>query len=184
MATNDPKLFFAFANGVYKSHYEKDAEMTTEYLKDNVFSSHEQVTLEELEGLKEKVINVLKRGGYEDWELNQLETHLKEESQFTETQQESLLKLWKLYKSNIHEKLYLETQWNNSLEKISWRVDTKMKNKKGEDLNDLTSIVEMVTKDKEGKSKAIRFEMDRKELAEVLKKVQTVQKQLNTFAGV
>lgn len=37
-----------------------------------------------------------------------------------------------------------ESRWNNSLNKISWRIDTKTKSRNVGDMNELCSIVEMV----------------------------------------
>lgn len=42
----DPKLLFAFINGVYKGHYEKDAEITLDFLKEQIFSDDDSVTIE------------------------------------------------------------------------------------------------------------------------------------------
>ena len=36
-----------------------------------------------------------------------------------------------------------ESTWNNRLEKLSWRIDSKTKSRQIADMNELTSIVEL-----------------------------------------
>lgn len=49
-----------------------------------------------------------------------------------------------------------EVTWNNSLTKMSWRVDSKAKSRKQADLNELTSIVELVLKEKGNQDSNVR----------------------------
>lgn len=44
--SSDPKLVFAFVNGIYKGYYENDAEMTVSFLKEQIFPDEESLTIE------------------------------------------------------------------------------------------------------------------------------------------
>lgn len=90
----DPKLLFAFINGVYKGHYEKDSEMTLTFLKEQIFPGDDAPSIEgdinrictcrsdkiiDLSALRDRVLRALSKAASQDWEVSNLETYLKEE---------------------------------------------------------------------------------------------------------
>jgi hypothetical protein len=43
---DQPKLFSAFLSGLYKNLFEKDQEITLDFLKEQIFSENPEVTIE------------------------------------------------------------------------------------------------------------------------------------------
>ncbi len=83
---------------------------------------------------------------------------------------------------------------------MSWRIDSKAKSKKEAELNELTTIVELVlgnkTADKKDSQvrctdqllalhsiKVIRFEMDKEQLDKAMLEINAIQKQLSKFSS-
>jgi len=152
MATKNPKLFGAFLNGLFKGIYEKDQSITVEFLKEHVFGDAQDVTVEDLKTLWENSANVIQKAAQNDWELLDLESNLKQ-TNFSDEQQEVFLKFWRTQKTKIHDIVIKDTTWNNTLQKMSWRIDSKTKSKKVPEMNELTAIVEMVIGDNQHKRK-------------------------------
>jgi len=188
MATKNPKLFGAFLNGIFKGIYEKDPDITVDFLKEHIFKDNQDVTVEDLRTLYENCSNVIQKAALHDWELLDLESYLKQ-SNFSDEQQEVFLKFWRTQKNKIHDIIIKDTTWNNTLQKMSWRIDSKTKSKKVAEMNELTAIVEMVVGNNQQKDKnqnntqVIQFEMDRDQLAKVIGEINTIQKQLNKIGN-
>ena len=121
------------------------------------------------------------------------------------SQQEVLLKLWRAQKTKvilkkrdkfvfahfpvflakkIHEYMIRNNTWNDTLQKLSWRIDSKTKSKNINEMNELTTIVELTVNKKDtGKSDIIRFEMDRDQLSSVLGQINDIKKHLTKFSS-
>lgn len=65
------------------------------------------------------------------------------QTSLNDEQQESLIRHWRVQKPKVHEQIVRSSTWNNRLEKLSWRIDSKTKSRKVSELNELTSIVEL-----------------------------------------
>jgi len=141
----------------------------------------DQTNIEVVKELFDKSTKVLQKAAFEDWELVQLETYLKEQTDFSDAQQDIFLKLWRSQKFKIHEMISKQVVWNNCLHKMAWRIDSKAKSRNVPEMNELTTIVEMVVGDQTTKDKGaevIRFEMDKDQLQSVLQQVNQIQKLL------
>jgi hypothetical protein len=91
MAAKNPKLFAALLNGVLKKEFEKDKEITDEFLKQEIFKDASDVTLEgnvaeikavlssesDVTRLVGDISETLKTAARNDWESADLETYLK-----------------------------------------------------------------------------------------------------------
>jgi chaperonin cofactor prefoldin len=87
----------------------------------------------------------------------------------------------------IHEKLVQESTWNNKLDKLNWRIDSKAKSKKEAELNELTAIMEFHLSNHQNPqnvtSKVVRFEMDQTQLNSALSQIKSIQQQLSKFTS-
>jgi len=185
MATKNPKLFAALLNGVLKKEFEKDPEITDEFLKQEIFKDASDVTLEDVTRLVGDISEALKTAASNDWESTDLETYLKK-SKFANEQQEIISKFWKVQKQKIHDLLVKNSIWNDSLNKMSWRIDSKTKSRRVPEMNDeLTAIVELVVGQKQQsggpQSQVVRFEMDRVQLKQMMTEITFIQTQINKF---
>jgi len=154
------------------------------------------LTVEVLAQLLSATQAVLQKAGYETWELPQLEEYLKNQGTFSAEQQESLMKFWRVNKPKIHAHLVRSVSWNNSLSKLSWRIDSKTRSRGSANTNaapevgELTAIVEMTISPPENTGKApeaqkevVRFELDQTGLAHVLQELNSIQKQIQKLAS-
>jgi COMM domain len=78
-----------------------------------------------------------------------------------------------------------ETTWAHRLQKISWRIDTKTKTRRVEEMNELSAIVELVvgngitpTRD----SEVVRFEMNAEELSAMAARIEAIQASIEGLA--
>ena len=81
-------------------------------------------------------------------DFNQLEAFLtsqmkRREGAMTEDEASAYRKFWKVHKNKIHDTLVSKTNWNNTLKKVSWRIDVKSQSKTTENLNEPSAIVEL-----------------------------------------
>eukprot|EP01132_Coremiostelium_polycephalum_P005769 gene5769-7179_t len=182
---DQPKLYSGLLNFLLKKEFEKDESLTSlEQLKDLVFTDID-IGLDVIEFNYNKCNTIIQKASYLDSPLSSFESLIKE-SDFTSVQQECLIKFWKLNKKKIHEILYKQTRFNNSLQKMSWRLDLKTKSKQEEDLNEPSAIVELKLKKNNtlstsnNNSDLIRFEMDKNQLEETLQQINNIQKHLQS----
>ncbi|EGC39791.1 hypothetical protein DICPUDRAFT_26215 [Dictyostelium purpureum] len=183
-----PKYFSSLLGFLLKKEYEKDPACDSiETLKELVFSEQEDVTLEIIEATYNKCFDIIQKAAYSDMQLSSFENLVKE-SNFSEIQIECLNKFWKVNKKKIHEILYKITKFNNSLQKMSWRIDLKTKSKEIKEINEPVSIIELKLKNNNTNSNTtndenniIRFEMDKNQLEETLQQINNIQKHLQTI---
>jgi len=181
---DNAKLFTALLNGITKKLFENNALITPEYLKTEIFSESSE-TIPQIEAMIHTCEKILIDAASQDMELSDLETQLKQNSSLNDFQQETFLKFWRTNKMKIHESVADATKWNNSLNKMSWRIDSKTKTRTTPELNELTAIVELtigrpqVLKEE---TKVVRFEMDKNQLDKVLFQINSLQQQLSKFS--
>ena len=99
-----------------------------------------------------------------------------------EIQQEVFLKFWRNQKSKIHDILVDKSNWNNHLNKMTWRIDSKAKSRTQNELNELSAIVELNLQN-ENNTKVVRFEMDKTQLDRTLDQIKNIQKQLTKYSS-
>jgi len=174
------KLFGPLLQGVLRSLYE-GVEVTPETLKQEIYSDVNDATLEAISELFELSKQIISKAAKDDLEVSQFETLVQKESALSTAQQELFVKFWKAQRPKIHDYVYRKVRWNNSLQKISWRIDVKTKTKAVTDVNEPTAIVEMnIGKNKEQDQKLVRFELDKEQLAQVLLQINNIQQQLTS----
>jgi len=157
-----------------------------EFLKEEIYADID-VSPETIYTLFETLRDLIQQGATEDLELTQFEAIVQKESSLTPIQQDLLVKFWRSQKQEIHSNVYKKVTWNNSLQKIAWRIDVKTKTKSGDEINEPTAIVELSIgrpKQEPEAQKLVRFEMDRDKLARVLLQVNTIQQQIATRAAI
>eukprot|EP00026_Physarum_polycephalum_P019658 Phypoly_transcript_21778.p1 GENE.Phypoly_transcript_21778~~Phypoly_transcript_21778.p1 ORF type:complete len:179 (+),score=35.15 Phypoly_transcript_21778:62-598(+) len=169
-----PKIFGGLLTVVVKHLFEG---ASAENLKEDYFADVEAATPEALSALFETCKEVISQAAVQDLEITQFEALVQKESSLSAAQQDLFVKFWRAQKAKIHENVYKQTRWNNSLTKIAWRIDVKTRTKTAADLNEPTAIVELTT-DSGKKQKLIRFEMDKEKLAHVLQQINSIQEQL------
>ncbi|KAN0029630.1 hypothetical protein ACTA71_007762 [Dictyostelium dimigraforme] len=181
---DQPKYFSSLLGFLLKREYEKDEDCKSlETLKEMVFSEQNDITLEVIEFTYNKCFEIIQKASYSDMQISTFENIVKD-SDFTSIQQECLNKFWKVNKKKIHEIIYKTTRFNNSLQKISWRIDVKTKSKEISEINEPVSIVELKLKNNNtninNKNDLIRFEMDKNQLEETLQQINSIQKHLQS----
>jgi hypothetical protein len=190
---DDAKTFAAFINGIIRRSFYGDSSITLALLKEELFQQS-NVSEEEISKMYEYCEGLLKEAALQNLELSELETKLKSTT-LTELQQIAFSKLWRINRNRIHEVLRHRSTFNDSLKKLSWRIDiqTKIKNMK-EDVNQPVAIVELVlgpnqssTAEAKAGSRpslnndtAIRFEMSRDQVNEVLYHINQIKSLLSS----
>lgn len=118
-------------------------------------------------------------------DFNQLEAFLtsqmkRREAAMTEEEASAYRKFWKVHKNKIHDTLVSKTNWNNSLKKVSWRIDVKSQSKSAENINEPSAIVELQIENPEEsqKTEVVQFEMDESRLAHVLQNMKDIEDQI------
>jgi hypothetical protein len=109
------------------------------------------------------------------------------QTKLSNTQQELLLKYWRLQKPKIQEFLRSKSSWSNSLLRLQWRIDIKSKSKNNPELNEPTSILELTIgkqadKEEPTKHNIVRFEMNKEQLDDIVKQFTAIQDQLQALA--
>jgi len=190
-----PKHFGALLTSVVGSLFEKDAGKGEVVLEPA--SVHAEiyadtaVTVETVGALLLVVRKILKQAAYEDLELDAFETLVQTvgKGTLTPTLQDLFVKFWKTQKPKIHDQVYKKVTWNNSLQRLTWRIDVKTKTKTVSELNEPTAIVELSIQPNKStspasassstsQSKLVRFEMDKDQLTQALRDINNIQQQL------
>jgi len=189
---DDPKFFRAFLTGVARNILLGEKEITPQYLKQELFKENDTVTIEHLGAMFTVCAQLLKQAAYLNSEIPELEQAVIKATELNEMQQKTLVRYWRTQKSKVHDALRKRTKWNNSLKQFAWRIDTKTKSKDAkESISDPVAIVELsigkdlATDDTEeqhnkdvGDVSVVRFEMDRKQIAEALVQINAIQNQI------
>jgi len=163
---------------VIRSLFE-DANITPETLKNDIYSNVNEASIDTISTLFNLCKDLISRAATEDLEVIQFESLVQKEASLSPPQQDLIVKFWKSQKPKIHDYVYRKVRWNNSLQKITWRIDVKTKTKAQADVNEPSAIVEMtIGKNKEKDQKLVRFEMDKEQLSQVLLQIHNIQQQL------
>jgi len=170
---------------VVKSLFE-DIQILPDILKAEIYPDVEAATPEGVFSLFEKCRDLIRQGASEDLEVTQFEAVVQKEGGLSPIQQDLIVKFWRNQKQDIHSNMYKKMVWNNSLQKVAWRIDMKTKTKSAGDVNEPTAIVELSIgrpKEEAESQKLVRFEMDRDSLARVLLQINNIQQQIDTRAA-
>ncbi|XP_048738267.1 COMM domain-containing protein 1-like [Ostrea edulis] len=178
----DTKTISALLTGLARRRYYNESEYTDEFLKSQIFPDSSD---EEYASLLRRCSNYMKSMVSADMDFNQLEAFLtsqmkRREAAMTEEEASAYRKFWKVHKNKIHDTLVSKTNWNNSLKKVSWRIDVKSQAKNTENMNEPTAIVELQIENQHESQKAdvVQFEMDENKLANVLQNMKDIEDQI------
>eukprot|EP00007_Cunea_sp_BSH-02190019_P010280 CAMPEP_0174241982 /NCGR_PEP_ID=MMETSP0417-20130205/25863_1 /TAXON_ID=242541 /ORGANISM="Mayorella sp, Strain BSH-02190019" /LENGTH=181 /DNA_ID=CAMNT_0015321321 /DNA_START=55 /DNA_END=597 /DNA_ORIENTATION=+ len=173
MSTSSSAQFRALLTGIYRRVYEGNDQITLQFLMDNVFKGTD-ITAEELGRLCTVCEKVLRRAGFEDWDVTNFDA-IMEQSPLTEEQRDVFSKFWRAHRAKIHSLLVDKSSWDNELVRFSWRIDLQTKSKTVAELDDPTAILEFAiapptslqssAASGEASEHVVRFEMDQRQLA-------------------
>lgn len=84
----------------------------------------------------------------------------------------------------IHESVVKKSRWNRSNKSIAWRVDVKAASKTTSEINEPIAIFEHITEAPSNSktstdAKVTRFEMNRTQVADMLRVLETIEKQID-----
>eukprot|EP01116_Phalansterium_solitarium_P004272 TRINITY_DN15232_c0_g1_i1.p1 TRINITY_DN15232_c0_g1~~TRINITY_DN15232_c0_g1_i1.p1 ORF type:complete len:203 (-),score=31.67 TRINITY_DN15232_c0_g1_i1:82-657(-) len=186
LITDAPKILGALLNGVVKKVFDRDPEVTTVFLHEQLYADKPEITVEVVEREVAIVKDILLKAGFEDFDLTQFETFLKQTS-LTAGQQEAFARFWRTQKPKIHDALVRDVSWADTLSRLQWRIDSKSKSKNVDDLNnELTAVVELSIGGPRGdkaEPQAVRFEMDRAQVSTVLEQINAIQAQVSKLSS-
>nr|XP_022330295.1 COMM domain-containing protein 1-like [Crassostrea virginica] len=181
MAANT-KNISALLTGLAKRNYYNEFEYTDDFLKSQIFPD---LSDDEYASLLKRCSTYVKNIVSADMDFNQLEAFLtsqmkRREGAMTEDEASAYRKFWKVHKNKIHDTLVSKTNWNNTLKKVSWRIDVKSQSKTTENLNEPSAIVELqIGNPQESKeTDVVQFEMDENRLAFVLQNMKDIEDQI------
>ncbi|XP_062621896.1 COMM domain-containing protein 1-like [Saccostrea cucullata] len=176
------KNISALLTGLAKRNYYNESEYTDDFLKSQIFPD---VAEEEYASLLKRCSSYMKSIVSADMDFNQLEAFLtsqmkRREAAMSEEEASAYRKFWKIHKNKIHDTLVSKTNWNNTLKKVSWRIDVKSQAKNTENMNEPTAIVELQIENPQESQKAdvVQFEMDENRLAHVLQNMKDIEDQI------
>ncbi|XP_010209907.1 PREDICTED: COMM domain-containing protein 1 [Tinamus guttatus] len=102
---------------------------------------------EEFRALRAKMGGLLQSIASADMDLNQLEAFLtaqtKKQGGITSDQAAVIAKFWKNHRAKIRESLINQSQWDNVLKNMNWRIDLKAQSRHTDQINTPVAIVEM-----------------------------------------
>jgi hypothetical protein len=119
-------------------------------------------------------------------ETQQFEDYCREGDDFGEDHQVALTEFWRVQRDHILDLVHGASVFNNRLQQMSWRIDTKTKTRHVEEMNELTTVVELVLGSGITASKAsqvVRFEMDANQLKSMASQVEMIQDRIESLGG-
>jgi len=194
--TDNPKLFSALLNGVFKNTFQQENDITPQYLLEEVFSGS-GASLSDITELFDNTGKIMRQAAFENWEPSRLELLLKKTS-LSMTQQEVFFKFWKAQTPKVRELIRTKSNWNNSLLDFQWRIDVKSRTKNVPEINEPTAIVELKignttannnntnnnnnsstnTSTSTSTTNIVRFEMNREQLNNTVSQFNSILEQL------
>lgn len=144
MAAAD-KNVVGLLNGLARREYFGEAEITDEFLHQELFSDLDK---EQFDAMLKRYENLMRNIVSADMDFNQLEAFLtsqtrRKQGSLTQEQAAAFLKFWKSQKVKIHDVLVQKSSWNNKLKDVSWRIDLKSQGRHLQQINTPVAIVEM-----------------------------------------
>jgi len=178
---DNPKIFRAFLNGVFKSQYEGDATITPEFI-----AAELKLEVSDVSAMMQTCVEILQQAALNNWELKELEDYLRRKTPLTENQVVASLQFWRANKQKIHEIVIKKSNWNNGLSKFAWRIDIKSRARNlTNEINEPIAIVEWTlntntqnppNETQNDATKVVRFEMDRDQITSALHQINSIQK--------
>ena len=197
-----PKLYGALLNGVMKRNYEGDTTITPEFLHEAVFvaSGQDGVSVGDVAQACDAAGRVMERAAYEDYDVSQMEKFLKltKNLGLTDVQKKAFARFWLNNRGKIHDAVCRRALWDNTLERVAWRIDVKARTMAAatgpdaraaqaaeDEQHEPVAIVELHINraDAPGKRDVARFELDKEHLAQVLQQVTDLEKDIQETAA-
>jgi len=179
------KSLLGLLYGITRSDYYKDADITYDLLKAELYP---QLSECDFQSLYQKMRNMIRTIASSDMDFNQLDAFLtsqvrRKESGITDDQAQVITRFWKNHRTRIHESLIQQSNWNQSLKDISWRVDVKAGGMEPVDSTPV-AIVQMLLEDTLEPHKlhdVVQFEMDEQQLSSVLQSMKNIDNKLSSL---
>jgi len=175
---DNPKIFRALLNGVFKAQYEGDTSMTPEFIANELKLESSSVA-----SMMQTCSDFITQAALNNWELKEFEEYLRKTS-LTENQITAALQFWRANKQKIHDIVIKKSNWNNELSRFAWRIDIKSRTRStNTEINEPVAIVEWTLNSHDtsksqnnNTTKVVRFEMDRDQIASTLHQINSIQK--------
>ncbi|XP_069109621.1 COMM domain-containing protein 1-like [Argopecten irradians] len=181
----ETKNTIALLNGLARRTYYKEDEITDEFLKSQIYPD---MSDEEFTRLVSRFSGLMKNMVSADMDFNQLEAFVvsqmkRREGALTEDQANALRKFWRSHKNKIHDTLVVNTNWNNGLKQVSWRIDVKSQSKNVDQINEPTAIMELQLQGGSTKNtEVVQFEMDENKLLSVLQSMKDIESEISKYS--
>ncbi|KAM8809240.1 COMM domain-containing protein 1 [Eudromia elegans] len=134
----------ALLGGIAQAAYYGQPGAAEEQLRGQLYP---EAAPEEFRALHAKMGGLLQSIASADMDLNQLEAFLtaqtKKQGGITSDQAAVIAKFWKSHRAKIRESLINQSQWDNVLKNMNWRVDLKSQSRHIDQINTPVAIVEM-----------------------------------------
>jgi len=76
-------------------------------------------------------------------------------------------------KEKIHDALYQQSRWNNSLKEMNWRIDVKTASSKSATTNEPIALIELSTS-----KMSTKFSMDKQQISDLMSQFNQIQKKI------
>ncbi|XP_020371780.1 COMM domain-containing protein 1 isoform X2 [Rhincodon typus] len=143
MAEQRSKSLSGLLSGLAQLIYYRSPGITEQMLKEQLYPDLPQ---QDFRVLVEKMAGMMRSIASADMDFNQLEAFLtaqtKKQKGITAEQATVLTNFWKTHKVKIRESLIHQSNWENCLRNLSWRVDLKSQSRHLDQINTPVAIVE------------------------------------------
>ncbi|XP_065843947.1 COMM domain-containing protein 1-like [Oscarella lobularis] len=180
-----PEIVVGLLNGLSKKLFYGE-RLDLETIKEQLGL---EIPDEDFSSQARRLSSVLANIASANMDFDQLEAFLTSQTKKKEGALESnfvapLKKFWKQNRSKIHDALVKGSTWDNRLKGFSWRIDVKSKAKHLVDINQATAIVELELEQGHSSStrEVLRFEMDDRQLENVMKEIDSIDKQIANYS--
>ena len=182
----DARCFQGLLKGLIRRTFFGESKFNNEYLKANVMAKS-SLSTEEIDRFFADCVGILQNGAYNDASGDEIRELF--EGKFDCP--DELCNIAKLYwaseKEKIHAKLCEEATWNNTMKGLSWRLDVttaRSSTSTEPEFREPVALVELNTgKNNNDAVGAIKFQMSKKDLNDLVLEVNKVQNVINDYLG-
>jgi len=190
----EPKFFHALLNGLIKKRFYHDADITSDFLKKQLFGNS-RLSPDKIDQVIMECDRVLNQAATQDWSLDTLQRYLVQ-TDLTKELSDVFNHIWKMEKPKIHNSFVNASVWSPTYSSLLWRIDVKTNSKANPYLTpddpahnastEPTAFVELALTDctqteKEGRQ-VLQFEVDRLAVSSVVNQLDIIQKHINQYS--
>ncbi|XP_065673394.1 COMM domain-containing protein 1 [Hydra vulgaris] len=176
------KNFAALFNGITRQIIFEDAEITDEFLKEQLYP---EITQEEFEVLLSKCKTWLQNISYFNMDFKQLEAFLKSQmtrnkENLTEDQVTAILKYWKSNKDKVQATLLSRTKWEDRFRMLKWQIDLGYK--KNKEIDNSKAVFQLGLTKCNGTEEELEFEVNSESLNNMISQVEKVHAKIDSLS--